>query len=422
MKFPSISVVVLSSTLFIAVAAQTSSCSTQTKPKSCADQEGCVWGGRRDGCVEAPSTPAPIDAPTQAPSTTSAPSESWSPTGELGSLESSPSCIEGGYTCLQNSDYGVVDDSKWNMDMLLELVDPDLYKDIYINAREKVSSLISSKNYDNPGGTDTSNWSSQLCSNDYPAHLDDFHLCARDKYIDGDAGIIAQAGISYLWGNGLPAAGFLNVDPVDITAHVNIGAFETVLMHEMLHCLGFGNRWRGQGVLGTDRIRGRIVYKYEGAKGLDVWQNEWGCNGEPPFASDLVHWDESCMGYEVMTYMLNPAQYMPVSKLSAASMEDLGYTINYSSPTIDNSYTGGNTTCCSGSRRNLNDKHVGVPPPLSSESLAKAIAHGMSELESRKLPDEAKREMNDGVKYVGDKNIIIYYIENGFIYEVEVSA
>ena len=28
----------------------------------------------------------------------------------------------------------------------------------------------------------------------------------------------------------------------------------------------------------------------------------------------------------------------------------------------------------------------------------------------------------DGVKYVGDKNIVIYYMENGFIYEVEVSA
>lgn len=104
--------------------------------------------------------------------------------------------------------------------------------------------------------------------------------------------------------------------------------------------------------------------------------------------------------------------------MTAATFQDFGYEVDYTSSIIDNSYNGSNTSCCGG-RRKLRELNNGKPP-LSAQGKANAIAYGKSVLNSRKLPDGAQREIN-GWKYVADQMTTIYYGENGFIYDVTVT-
>lgn len=131
------------------------------------------------------------------------------------------------------------------------------------------------------------------------------------------------------------------------------------------------------------------------------------------------HWDEVCMDNELMTGYLNGGQVNPISVLTAATLDDLGYSVDYSSSTIDNSYDGSNTSCCNG-RRNLRQLNNGKPP-LSAKGKENAVAYEKSVLESRKLPTGEQRVKN-GLKYVGDKIVTVYYEEYGYIYDVEVTS
>lgn len=381
------------------------------------------------GCIPTPATPAPTDAPTAAPSDTAAPSQSSSPTAVPGTLSSTPNCSISGYVCLENSDFGEVDDSNWNMDLQLETLNPDITKDAYITARDKLTSLISSNNLNNSGGTDTAGWTyAEFCESSgagYPSKLDDIYICGRDAVIDGPGKILGRAGPSRVWSNGLPSAGSMEFDIDDITWLINNGTWETVILHEMAHVLGIGTVCRSKNVVRRIRKGRNISYLYEGPIATNVWQNEWGCTEAPPVEADGGggtaggHWDEVCMDNELMTGYLNGGEANPLSKLTAATLDDLGYSVDYSSSTIDNSYNGGNTSCCNG-RRNLRQLNNGKPP-LSAQGKANAMAYGKSVLESRKLPTGEERVKN-GSKYVGDKIVTVYYEEYGYIYDVEVTS
>lgn len=336
---------------------------------------------------------------------------------------SSPSCIAG-YTCLQNSDFGVVDETKWDMDLHIESLNPDATKNAYVAARAKWSSLIVSNNFNNPGGTSTSGLT-DLCSNGYPPLLDDTYICGRDAEIDGPGRVLGQAGPRYQAGvgsgGGFIVIGFMEFDIADIESLVNGGTWEAVILHEMAHVLGIGTYWEAQGAVGPSSAG----YPYLGATGTNVWQGDWGCTGTPPVETDQGgagtvggHWDEACLDNELMTGFLNSGVENPISKLTAATFQDLGYEVDYTSSIIDNSYNGSNTSCCGG-RRKLRQLNNGKPP-LSAQGKANAIAYGKSVLNSRKLPDGAQREIN-GWKYVADQMTTIYYGENGFIYDVTVT-
>ena len=113
---------------------------------------------------------------------------------------------------------------------------------------------------------------------------------------------------------------------------------------------------------------------------------------------------------------------MPLSKLTAASLVDLGYHVNFESSFIDQSYDGFSTTCCFTGRRNLRRNLMGSSRPLSAGGKAAARAHGLAKLQQKTLPPGQSRTSQDGkATYFGDQYLAVFYYEEGVIYSVDVT-
>lgn len=339
-------------------------------------------------------------------------------------LVTSPSCIGGGYSCLQNFEWGELDSSKWNMDIQLESLNPTLTSSAYTTARFKWMSLIIGNLY----SVGTSGMQADWCTNPYPATIDDLHVCGRDAYIDGPGGILGRAGpFYYRGGTGTAINGVMEFDIDDIASLVSGGTWEGVILHEMGHIIGIGTLWDDAGFVGPSDQG----YPYSGTKGLEVWQNEWSCNGSPPVETDGNpgtaggHWDEVCMGNELMTGYLGGASDLPCSKLTAAALVDLGYTVDYTSLFIDAGYTGSSTSCCTNLRnlRKNGAKNLGKGrAPASPGAVANARAYGVKGLVKDALKPGLQRVTADGAVYVGDQKTTVFFTENGEIYSIDVKA
>ena len=178
----------------------------------------------------------------------------------------------------------------------------------------------------------------------------------------------------------------------------------------MGHIIGIGTLWDLD-----DNNNYRV-----NTRATDVWTNDWGCVGTPPIEKDggpgtaLGHWDEECLGNELMTGSLNPTN--PFSRLSIAGVEDLGYLVNYNAANV---FDGRSTPCCSGTAPSTQSK-----PTLSDAGRDDAFAYGQKILRENQLSDEVAlllEEDDTGLMYVGDKMVVVLYIEDGITFEVFVT-
>ena len=126
------------------------------------------------------------------------------------------------------------------------------------------------------------------------------------------------------------------------------------------------------------------------------------------------HWDEKCMDKELMTGYVEGGPPMPISKLTLASVEDLGYTVNYG---VADAYNGANTQCCNG--LSIQDDTLNGPR-LSEEGRAKATAYGEQLLGENALSVSIGEEVPEDLIYVGDKIVSVLYEESGQIFEIIV--
>jgi hypothetical protein len=114
----------------------------------------------------------------------------------------------------------------------------------------------------------------------------------------------------------------------------------------------------------------------------------------------------------------------PLSRISIASLEDLGYTVDYSSA---ESYTRNDVlSSCKCGRRLLMDNHPTKRRSLSTEAYAMAVEYGRSILRTRKPPassltfGDAFKALSDDVVYVGDKAVMVYIEDGGVLFDVLV--
>jgi hypothetical protein len=172
---------------------------------------------------------------------------------------------------------------------------------------------------------------------------------------------------------------------------------------------------------------------YKGTFAKSEYQAISGCSGAPPVENDdrsnvTCHsWSEACFGTELFTtinFVENQTTF-PLSRMSIASLQDAGYTVDYSqADAYGRADLNPNCTCGSGRVLSTTTVAKGAPPPrrLSSEGHRAAISSGKMLLAKEQAQRDlaGRSEQDASVQYVGDQMVTILYMENGHIYDVVV--
>jgi len=166
--------------------------------------------------------------------------------------------------------------------------------------------------------------------------IDDIVIEARGVEIDGRGNILGQAGPTLLRPRTfLPARGIMSFDSWDIRQMEEDGILLSVIIHEMCHVLGFGTIWKELGLL---QDAGTFNPIFTGVNSGKEYAKLRGTNVSAPVpvantggaGTRDSHWRESVFGNELMTGFINPG-INPISRITVASMQDIGYQINYDS-------------------------------------------------------------------------------------------
>jgi len=163
--------------------------------------------------------------------------------------------------------------------------------------------------------------------------VDDLRLVAVARAIDGVGGILGQAGpVTLRPGSFLPATGLMELDSADLADLEPTGLFRDLLLHEMGHALGFGTIWTNLGLLSG---AGTADPRFTGAQATTQYNILFQNNQTSVPVENVggpgtinTHWRESVFDNELMTGAANFGVANPLSRLTVASLGDLGYAVN----------------------------------------------------------------------------------------------
>ncbi|HYN82536.1 MAG TPA: leishmanolysin-related zinc metalloendopeptidase [Gemmatimonadaceae bacterium] len=172
--------------------------------------------------------------------------------------------------------------------------------------------------------------------------VDDVLIYASVAPIDGSGKVLASARVCVIRNQSrLATIGVMKFDVEDVNGLISTGRLSNIVLHEMLHVVGFGTIWadsrRPGGVLlsggGTDnpRYTGPLAISACGVAG-----GTGACGGGVaveglPFTAGTAdsHWRESIFESEVMTGFVEAEGIpMPFSAITVQSLADAGYSIN----------------------------------------------------------------------------------------------
>lgn len=169
--------------------------------------------------------------------------------------------------------------------------------------------------------------------------VEDILIIVEIAPIDGPGEVLGQAGPCAIRGEGggqLPIVGLLTLDSEDLETLTAPGSGDTmmfIIFHEIGHVLGFGALWE---TLNLVTGAGTANPRFTGPLAVQEWQALGGSgdvaveNTGGEGTAD-VHWDENAFGNERMTgFTEAPGVDQPFSRVSIASMEDMGYSVDYS--------------------------------------------------------------------------------------------
>ncbi|MEP7346124.1 MAG: leishmanolysin-related zinc metalloendopeptidase, partial [Gemmatimonadaceae bacterium] len=167
--------------------------------------------------------------------------------------------------------------------------------------------------------------------------VDDILIFATVTTIDGPGKILGSAGPCVVRSGSLLAViGVMRFDVDDLTNIAASGRLEAVILHEMLHIVGVGTVWRSKNLIAGSRTPDP---RYTGALATDRCNSSNGlavCGLSVPIentgAAGTIesHWREATFDSELMTgFVEAPGVPMPLSLITAASLEDYGYLVNY---------------------------------------------------------------------------------------------
>ncbi|MEM9827505.1 MAG: pre-peptidase C-terminal domain-containing protein [Planctomycetota bacterium] len=215
------------------------------------------------------------------------------------------------------------------------------FRDAFITARERWESIITT---DIPDVVVPREINSTFVGREgqftIPAgtQIDDVLIIANG-FTDGPSGLLGAAGARALRGaadNHLAAFGVMGFDTADLQALESTGQLDEVIFHEMGHVILAPQTWQRQGrwldvdtnepkFLGENTVR---EYNAMLGGGNETTVPMYGDLNPNARGSHASHWDEAVFRNEIMTPFLNRGSN-PVSRLTIAQAEDLGYGVNY---------------------------------------------------------------------------------------------
>ncbi len=158
---------------------------------------------------------------------------------------------------------------------------------------------------------------------------DDLIVLVNIGPIDGQGQVLGFAGPCLVRSPGnLPIVGVLTLDAVDL-GFLNTNAQIALVTHEIGHVIGFGSMWDTFDLVSTSTSDPR----YLGGSANNEW-NAIGGTGNAHVENQggqgtaRSHWRESTFGAEIMTGFSNTNVFQPMSRITIASFDDMGYTVN----------------------------------------------------------------------------------------------
>jgi Leishmanolysin len=156
-----------------------------------------------------------------------------------------------------------------------------------------------------------------------------------------------------------------------------------------------------------------------------------GCSSSIPLeqgggaGSNCGHWAEKCFLNEVMTSAANSD--LPISRLTIAGLEDLGYTVDYGTAEAFGAQNMDPSCVCDTTRRSLlRDKNASVrrlsgpARQLSEEGQQTAIAYGQGIMAQNRQQNSFLPDSDDAVDIGGDL-VYVLYLENDTVYSMMVT-
>lgn len=157
--------------------------------------------------------------------------------------------------------------------------------------------------------------------------IDDLLINASVTAIDGAYGVLGRAGPNgFRSGTALPYQGIMEFDSADLDYMANSGILGRVILHEMGHVLGIGTLWDWLGLVsGTNFVGSATTAVYSQLMGTSQSGVPLETGGGAGTAGG--HWSEAIFDNELMTGYID-ANPNPLSALTIASLQDMGYTVN----------------------------------------------------------------------------------------------
>lgn len=167
--------------------------------------------------------------------------------------------------------------------------------------------------------------------------IDDVNFKISVTDLDGADGALARTKIDFMrYGTLLPAQSITQFDVADIAQLESSGQLFSVVQHEILHGLGFGNLWEAKGLVD---YAGTPFAQYTGENAIAAFQELGGVTDYINLETEgdgsaNLHWHEGLFQNELMTRDLgfqtaeDSQVFSPISTVTLAALADLGYQVN----------------------------------------------------------------------------------------------
>ena len=167
--------------------------------------------------------------------------------------------------------------------------------------------------------------------------IDDVVIEAQGRNIDGPGSILGQAGPTHVRPPNagafafLPVKGVMAFDTADLASMEQQGTLRDVIAHEMGHVLGIGTIWETKNLL---QGAGTNNPTFHGQGAMEEYGRLRGTGPAPVPVENTGgegtadgHWRETVFRNELMSGFIS-GQGNPLSRVTAASLADLGYVVN----------------------------------------------------------------------------------------------